>query len=174
MKTTGSKEIKANNPRTATDVHDTASPEEVSWCKVVPAWMATNEGGATPEKETQSRNSNHHQTIGKFATCNSVAIKFTDKVNVKMFCKTTDKILISTYVAAAYIKYSNNGVNCQKEHTEEIFSDNVNARQHCLAVFSFLAPYTDLRQIVCDNHMHCHFPPLVLAHIMLSHIALHY
>lgn len=34
------------------DVHDQASLVEVRVCSVCPAWIATNEGGATPEKKT--------------------------------------------------------------------------------------------------------------------------
>lgn len=32
------------------EVAETMPLEEDSWCKVVPAWIATNEGGATPMK----------------------------------------------------------------------------------------------------------------------------
>ena len=39
---------KAKMTKSATDWKDRASVVEVNCCSVVPAWMATNEGGATP------------------------------------------------------------------------------------------------------------------------------
>ncbi len=38
----------AKQARMKIDVQEMASPEEVSLCSVVPAWIATNDGGATP------------------------------------------------------------------------------------------------------------------------------
>jgi len=46
----GKMEMMANRARISTVVSDTVSLDEVNWFSVVPAWMATNEGGATPEK----------------------------------------------------------------------------------------------------------------------------
>ena len=48
LKMTGSIARTANTPRTATDVHVTVSLDDVRDCSVVPAWMARNDGGATP------------------------------------------------------------------------------------------------------------------------------
>jgi len=47
----GKMEMMANRARISTVVSDTVSLDEVNWFSVVPAWMATNEGGATPEKK---------------------------------------------------------------------------------------------------------------------------
>lgn len=45
---TGSTDKSARNAKTTMDVHDNASDDDVSFNNVVPACMATNEGGATP------------------------------------------------------------------------------------------------------------------------------
>ena len=37
------------------EFHEKASPDDVILCKVVPAWMATNEGGATPVTKHMSQ-----------------------------------------------------------------------------------------------------------------------
>lgn len=50
LKITGSRESRAKTASTETDHQETASLDELSWCSVVPAWMATNDGGATPTK----------------------------------------------------------------------------------------------------------------------------
>ena len=47
-KATGINETMASAAKTHIDCHDNASPDDVSCCSVVPAWMAINEGGATP------------------------------------------------------------------------------------------------------------------------------
>ena len=51
MKTTGRMERRASPARMDIDVHDTVSPDDDSCCSVVPAWIATNDGGATPARE---------------------------------------------------------------------------------------------------------------------------
>ena len=48
-KQTGRMESTASTPSTAREFQDTASPAVVSLYSVVPALMATNEGGATPD-----------------------------------------------------------------------------------------------------------------------------
>ena len=48
-------EMMANRARISTVVSDTVSLDEVNWFSVVPAWMATNEGGATPEKNFKQK-----------------------------------------------------------------------------------------------------------------------
>ena len=40
----------ASTARTIMDVYETASPEDVNLYNVVPACIATKDGGATPEK----------------------------------------------------------------------------------------------------------------------------
>lgn len=45
---TGTNESTAKTPRTTTDVQDHASPDADSLYNVCPAWIATNDGGATP------------------------------------------------------------------------------------------------------------------------------
>jgi hypothetical protein len=45
----GTREIMANTTRSARDDQDQVPEVEVICCRVLPAWMATNEGGATPE-----------------------------------------------------------------------------------------------------------------------------
>ena len=44
----GTSERQANTASQTTDDQETASEEEVSCCSVVPPWIATNDGGATP------------------------------------------------------------------------------------------------------------------------------
>lgn len=39
----------AKAARTRTEVKESVSLEEANWCRVVPAWMATKDGGATPD-----------------------------------------------------------------------------------------------------------------------------
>lgn len=56
LKIAGSKDSRASRPSTVIEVQEMASPEDVSWCNVVPAWMHTNDGGATPVKIKQSLN----------------------------------------------------------------------------------------------------------------------
>lgn len=38
----------ANNK---TEFHDQVPPTDVNWCRVFPAWIATNDGGATPKNK---------------------------------------------------------------------------------------------------------------------------
>jgi len=45
----------ASTARIQIDCHDNASPDDVSCCSVVPAWMATNEGGATPTNSKRDK-----------------------------------------------------------------------------------------------------------------------
>lgn len=49
-KMAGRIERKAKTIRTNTEFQETASPAVVSWYSVVPALIATKEGGATPRK----------------------------------------------------------------------------------------------------------------------------
>ena len=44
----GTSERQAKTASQTTDDQETASEEEVSCCSVVPPWIATNDGGATP------------------------------------------------------------------------------------------------------------------------------
>lgn len=46
---TGSKDITANNASMPIEVHDSMSLDDVSWCSVVPACIAINDGGITPK-----------------------------------------------------------------------------------------------------------------------------
>jgi len=46
----------ASAARIQTDCQDRASPDDVSCCNVVPAWIAMNEGGATPANRRQQSN----------------------------------------------------------------------------------------------------------------------
>ena len=48
---TGTITISANTLSTPIDVHDHASLVDVNVCRVCPALIATNDGGATPKKE---------------------------------------------------------------------------------------------------------------------------
>lgn len=48
LRNTGRRDKQAKMVRMMSDDQDTASPDEVSFCNVVPAWIATNDGGATP------------------------------------------------------------------------------------------------------------------------------
>lgn len=50
-KHTGRIETTARTPSTASEYQDTASPAVVSLYSVVPAFIATNDGGATPERD---------------------------------------------------------------------------------------------------------------------------
>lgn len=50
-KHTGRMETTARTASTASEYQDTASPAVVSLYSVVPAFMATKDGGATPERE---------------------------------------------------------------------------------------------------------------------------
>lgn len=52
-KMAGRIERRAKNIRTNTEFQETASPAVVSWYSVVPALIATKEGGATPKKQTK-------------------------------------------------------------------------------------------------------------------------
>lgn len=52
LKQTGKMESTARMPSTAREFQDTASPAVVSLYRVVPALIATNDGGATPVNET--------------------------------------------------------------------------------------------------------------------------
>lgn len=52
LKQTGTMESTARTPSTAREFQDTASPAVVSLYRVVPALIATNDGGATPVKGT--------------------------------------------------------------------------------------------------------------------------
>lgn len=45
---TGNIATTANTHRMAIDVQDTVSLDDVRDCNVVPAWIAINDGGATP------------------------------------------------------------------------------------------------------------------------------
>ena len=56
MNKTGRSDNTASKARTIMDVYETASPDEVSLYKVVPACMATKEGGATPKTDRQYTN----------------------------------------------------------------------------------------------------------------------
>lgn len=51
MSNTGTREMRANRVKMVTEVQDQASLVDVNVCSVWPAWMATNEGGATPENK---------------------------------------------------------------------------------------------------------------------------
>ena len=51
---TGSSAKRAKRARMTMEKSEMASEEEVSWFSVWPAWIATNEGGATPEYNTKS------------------------------------------------------------------------------------------------------------------------
>lgn len=51
-------ERRAKIIRTNTEFQETASPAVVSWYSVVPALIATKEGGATPK--TKNKNINNH------------------------------------------------------------------------------------------------------------------
>lgn len=48
FRNTGTKEISANRLRIVIDVHDHASLVDDNVCRVCPALIATNDGGATP------------------------------------------------------------------------------------------------------------------------------
>lgn len=61
LKQTGRMESTARTPSTAREFQDTASPAVVSLYRVVPALIATNDGGATPVKGTGG-------TAGELAT----------------------------------------------------------------------------------------------------------
>ena len=52
-KQTGNMESTASTPSTAREFQDTASPAVVSLYRVVPALIATNDGGATPDGATK-------------------------------------------------------------------------------------------------------------------------
>lgn len=52
LKQTGKMESTARTPSTAREFQDTASPAVVSLYRVVPALIATNDGGATPVNGT--------------------------------------------------------------------------------------------------------------------------
>lgn len=49
LNNTGISEKVAKTTNIRTDVHESILLDEVSLCKVVPAWIAINEGGATPK-----------------------------------------------------------------------------------------------------------------------------
>jgi hypothetical protein len=54
LKTTGNKDKTANPASRNTDHHDHAAPVSVICCRVVPAWMKTKLGGATPEWQNRA------------------------------------------------------------------------------------------------------------------------
>lgn len=56
----GRMERKAKIIRTNTEFQETASPAVVSWYSVVPALIATKEGGATPRKVPIKKNFQRH------------------------------------------------------------------------------------------------------------------
>jgi hypothetical protein len=47
---TGNMDTMAKTAKMRMEFRESASPEDVSLCRVVPAWMATKDSGATPAK----------------------------------------------------------------------------------------------------------------------------
>ena len=71
---TGKTETMAKTPKIATEPHDTASPLEDKVCNIVPARIATKDGGATPgrKKKFHSHLCNNSFTTDNFATISIV------------------------------------------------------------------------------------------------------
>ena len=53
LKRTGSIDTMAKTANIRIELREKVSLDEVSWLRVVPAWMATNDGGATPINKFQ-------------------------------------------------------------------------------------------------------------------------
>lgn len=58
---TGNKDITPTPSNTNNEFHENASEDEVIWFNVVPAWIATNDGGATPIERKHRKN----MTVGR-------------------------------------------------------------------------------------------------------------
>lgn len=70
---TGVKERTANAPNNSVDRSEKASDELAIVFNVWPAWIAKNDGGATPETENKRVNESDHLKLSAF-DCSNISI----------------------------------------------------------------------------------------------------